>query len=424
MALLIKNAHVMDPSQQLDERLDILLENGVVARLARDIAAPEAEQVDASGLIAAPGLIDLHVHLRDPGHEYKETVASGARAAAAGGFTAVACMANTHPVNDTLAVTEYILQCARAANAARVYPIGAITRGLEGMVLTEMGELSAAGCVGFSDDGRWVANGDVMRRALEYAKPFGVPLLSHAEDRSITADGVMNDGVVATELGLEGIPWVAEDAAVARDIMLAAFTGARLHICHVSTAGAVDLVRRAKQAGVRVTCEVTPHHFTLTEEAVRGYNTNARMSPPLRTKEDVAAVRSALAEGVIDAIATDHAPHHIDDKDVDFNSAVNGIVGLETALGLTLRLVEEGFLSLGQAIERLSCGPARVLNIPGGTLREGAAADVVLFDPERRWTVDPERFYSQSRNTPFAGWTLPGVVRRTIVAGRTVFRQD
>jgi dihydroorotase len=421
MKTVIRKGRVIDPSQGRDEILDLLIVDGVVAGVEKSIQEPDAEIIDARGKVVAPGLIDIHVHLRDPGQEYKEDIVSGTRAAAAGGFSALACMPNTTPVNDTLAVTEYIRTRSLNEGAVRVYPIGAITKGLKGETLTEMGELAAAGCVAFSDDGRWVADGDLMRRALEYVKPFKVPLVSHAEDTTLTAKGVMNEGFVATDLGLKGIPWVAEDAAVFRDLMLAALTGAPLHVCHISTQGSVEILRSAKKRGIPVTCEVTPHHFTLTEEAVRGYDTNAKMNPPLRTPEDLEALWQGLADGTIDAIATDHAPHHRDEKNVEFNLALNGIVGLETALGLSLRLVEKGILTLAQVLEKLSTGPARVLSLPGGSLGVGAPADIVIFDPEEKWRVEPERFRSRSRNTPFADWELKGVVYRTLVGGKTVY---
>ncbi|MBN1140599.1 MAG: dihydroorotase [Deltaproteobacteria bacterium] len=421
MKTVIKNGRVVDPGPGRDESLDILIEDGVISRVASSLPDAGAEVIDARGMVVAPGLIDIHVHFRDPGQEYKETIATGTRAAAAGGFTAVACMPNTAPVNDTLAVTEYIKNRAAADGCVRVYPVGAITKGLKGETLTEMGELSTGGCVAFSDDGKWVADGDLMRRALEYVRPFGVPLLTHAEDTSLTAGGVMNEGFVATDLGLRGIPWVAENAAVYRDVMLAALTGARVHVCHISTLGSVEILRSAKKAGIPVTCEVTPHHFTLTEEAVRGYNTQAKMSPPLRTSEDIEALHRGLQDGTIDVIATDHAPHHGDEKNVEFNLAHNGIVGLETALSLTLRLVEKKILTLSQALSKMSLEPARALSLPGGELREGAPADIVIFDLERKWIVDPRRFHSKSRNTPFGGWELKGVVHRTLVAGKTVF---
>ena len=423
MKILIKGGRVLDPFQEIDASLDVLIEDGKIARLAKDIAVEDAEVVDAGGRLVTPGLVDIHVHLRDPGYEYKEDVASGCRAAVAGGFTSVACMPNTRPVNDNKAVTLYIRRRAEEAGLANVFPVGSVTKGLEGESLSEMGELREAGCPALSDDGKPVPNGELMRRALEYARPFGLTIISHAEDLSLVGEGVMNEGFVATELGLKGIPWVAEDAAVARDVMLAEFTGSRLHVAHVSTRGAVEIVRSAKKRGVRVTCEATPHHFTLTEEAVRGYDTHAKMNPPLRTAEDVDAVREGLADGTIDAVATDHAPHHDDEKNVEFNIALNGVVGLETALPLTLRLVADGILSLPRAVELLTCGPARALGIRRGTLEVGAPADVTVIDPDLKWTVDPEKLQSKSRNTPFAGWPMKGAATCTIVGGKVVFRR-
>ncbi len=424
MTTLIKGGRVLDPANGVDGSLDLLLENGKISKIARGIKAEGAEVIDAKGCLVAPGLIDIHVHLRDPGYEYKEDIASGTRAAVAGGFTAVACMPNTNPVNDNKAVTLYILQRAAEVGLAQVFPIGTITKGLKGESLSEMGELKEAGCLAVSDDGKPVLNGELMRRALEYARPFGLTLISHAEDLALVGEGVMNDGFVATELGLKGIPWVAEDAATARDVMLAEFTCGRLHVAHVSTRGAVEIIRAAKKRGVRVTCEATPHHFTLTDEAVRGYNTNAKMNPPLRSADDVAALRDGLADGTIDAIATDHAPHHYDEKNVEFNIALNGIVGLETALPLTLRLVADGVLDLSRAIALLTCGPARALGIPRGTLSIGAPADVTVIDPECKWTVDKKRLLSKSKNTPFDGWQFKGAAVWTLVGGKVVYRRE
>src|SRR5574340_1168089 len=343
MMLLIKNGHIIDPANKVDEKLDLLLSDGKIAKLGKagTISADNAEVVDAAKMLVVPGLIDLHVHLREPGYEYKETVATGTAAAKAGGFTAVCCMPNTNPVNDNRSVTELILSQA-AKGSSRVFPIGAITKGSKGEELAEMGELHEAGCVGISDDGRPVMSSAVMRRAMEYARIFDIAVVSHCEDAALAARGVMNEGFVATELGLRGIPNAAEDVMTGRDISLAELTGARLHICHVSTAGAVRLIREAKQRGVKVTAETAPHYFTLTDEAVRGYNTNAKMNPPLRGEADVAAMKAALADGTIDAIATDHAPHGMDEKAVEFDAAPFGIVGLETSVGLSLKLVSEG----------------------------------------------------------------------------------
>jgi len=424
MSILIKNGRVIDPANQIDGQLDLLIENGKIVKVGKGLKADKAEIIDASGQLVVPGLIDLHVHLRDPGLEYKEDIVSGTSAAVAGGFTSVACMPNTKPVTDNQTVVHYILNKAKEQGSCNVFPVGSITKGLQGETLSEMGEMYQCGAVGFSDDGKPVENSEIMRRALEYARPFGFPIISHAEDLALAGSGVMNEGFVATELGLKGIPWVAEDAMIARDIMLAEFTGGRLHVAHVSTKGGVEMIRQAKQRGVRVTGEATPHHFTLTDEAVRGYNTNAKMNPPLRSEEDVAAVRAGLSDGSLDAIATDHAPHHIDEKNVEFNIAMNGIVGLETALPLTLRLVDEGVLSLNRAIELLTSGPAAAFNLKRGNLGEGAVADVTIIDPACQWTLDPARLRSKSKNTPFGGEQLKGAASVTIVAGKVVYRRS
>lgn len=422
MNILIKGGRVIDPAQGLDAVLDVLIEDGKITKIGKGLKG-QGETIDAAGKLVTPGLIDLHVHLRDPGQEYKEDIVTGTRAAAAGGFTSVACMPNTNPVNDNKAITLYIRNKAREEGAVNVFPVGCITKGLKGESLAEMGELKEAGCLAVSDDGKPVTSGELMRRAMEYARPFGLTIISHAEDLSIVGEGVMNDGFVATELGLKGIPWVAEDAAVARDVMLAEYTGARLHVAHVSTKGAVEIVRLAKKRGVKVTCEATPHHFTLTDEAVRGYKTDAKMNPPLRSADDVEAVRAGLADGTIDAIATDHAPHHIDEKNVEFNIALNGVVGLETALPLTLKLVEEKVLSLSDAVARLTVGPASALGIPRGTLAEGVPADVTVIDPNLAWTVEPAKLQSKSKNTPFTGWQMKGAAVYTIVGGKVVWKR-
>jgi len=424
MKILVKGGRVIDPAQGIDGTLDLLIVDGKIETIGKEPEAGGAEVIDARGKLVTPGLVDIHVHLRDPGYEYKEDIVSGTRSAAAGGFTSVACMPNSNPVNDNKAVTLYIRRKASEEGTVNVFPVGSITKGLKGESLAEMGELKEAGCPAVSDDGRPVTSGELMRRALEYARPFGLTVVSHAEDLSLVGEGVMNDGFVATELGLKGIPWVAEDAAVARDVMLAEFTGSRLHVAHVSTKGAVEIVRQAKRRGVHVTAEATPHHFTLTDEAVRGYNTNAKMNPPLRGAEDVAAVRAGLADGTIDAIATDHAPHHFDEKNVEFNIALNGIVGLETALPLSLRLVEEGVLPLDELVARLTIGPSRALGIPRGTLEVGGAADVTVIDPELKWTVEAAKLLSKSKNTPFDGWKMKGAAVCTIVGGKVVFRRE
>ncbi len=421
MKILIKNGRVIDPANNIDTVQDILIEDGRIAQLAVGIDTNDAEVVDATGLLVTPGLIDLHTHLRDPGLEYKEDIISGTRAAAAGGVTSLACMPNTSPVNDTLAITKYMVDKAKAEGSANVFPIASISKGMKGETLTEMGELKAAGCVGFSDDGLPVRSGELMRRAFEYADTFDAPIISHAEDLSLVGDGVMNDGPVATELGLKGIPWVAEDAATAREIMLAEFTGGRLHMCHVSTKGSIDLVRQAKARGVRVTCEVTPHHFTLTDAAVRGYDTNAKMNPPLRSQADVEAVLAGLADGTVDAIATDHAPHHYDEKNVEFAIAMNGIIGLESLLPLSLKLVDDGVIDLNKAISLMTDQPAKIINIDRGTLTVGAIADIAVIDPQLEWTFTAESLHSKSKNSPFIGWSMRGAAVKTLLAGKVVF---
>jgi len=410
---------VIDPSQKLDARADVLIEDGKVATVgeALDIAG-SVETFDAGGLVVCPGFIDMHVHLREPGFEYKETIASGTRAAAAGGFTAVACMANTFPVNDNRAVTDYILARAKVEGVVRVYPIAAVTRNLEGKQLAEMAEQAEAGCVAFSDDGKCIMNAELYRRAMEYALPFGAPIISHAEDCHLAHEAPMNEGIVSTELGLSGQPGAAEDVMVARDIILAELTGAHLHIAHISTGAAVRLVRDAKARGVRVTAEVTPHHLVLTDEAVRSYDPNCKMAPPLRTKRDVEACLEALADGTIDCVATDHAPHATSEKEGEFAEAANGIVGLETAVPLLLdRLVRPGVIDLPTLVTRMSTAPARLLNLPGGSLAAGADADITILDLARAWTVEPASFRSRSRNTPFAGQSGVGAPWMVLVGG-------
>jgi dihydroorotase len=422
MSLLIRNGRLVDPASGADAVQDVWIADGRIQKVGRGLKTPAGvEALDATGKVVCPGFIDMHVHLREPGFEYKETIASGTRAAAAGGFTAVACMANTFPVNDNRAVTDYILARARVEGVVRVYPIGAVTRNLEGRQLAEMGEQAEAGCVAFSDDGKCVMNAELYRRAMEYALPFGVPVISHAEDCHLADRGTMHEGLVSTELGLAGQPSAAEDVMVARDIILAELTGAHLHIAHISTAGAVRLVREARARGVRVTAEVTPHHLLLTDEAARSYDSNYKMAPPLRTKRDVEACREALLDGTIDCVATDHAPHALSDKEGEFAEAANGVVGLETAVPLLLdRLVRPGIVDLPTLVTRLSTGPARLLNLPGGSLAPGAAADITILDLERPWTVDPAAFRSRGRNTPFAGLTGVGAPWLTLVGGQKV----
>jgi dihydroorotase len=423
MSLLIRNGRVVDPANSTDAVQDVLITAGRIERVGPALPPPAAATVlDATGKIVCPGFIDIHVHLREPGYEYKETVATGTRAAAAGGFTAVCCMANTHPVNDNRSITDYIRSKAAVEGVVRVYPIGAVTRGLSGEELAELAELAEAGCVAFSDDGKCVMNAALYRRAMEYTLPFGAPVISHAEDHHLSRGASMHEGVVSTELGVTGAPAAAEDIMVARDILLAELTGAHVHIAHLSTAGAVRLVRDAKARGVRVTAEVTPHHLLLTEDAVRTFDANAKMNPPLRSKHDTEVLLEALVDGTIDCIATDHAPHAGSEKEGEFDRAAFGIVGLETAVGLILdRLVKPGALPLATLIARLSRDPARLLGLPGGHLAPGAPADVTILDPAAEWTVDPARFQSRSRNTPFDGWSVTGRPWKTIVGGGIVW---
>ncbi len=419
--ILIRGGHVIDPGR-VNGVADVLIEGGKIAAVGRNVSAPRAAAViDATGLLVLPGFVDLHVHLREPGFEYKETIETGTAAAVAGGFTSVCCMPNTDPVNDNQSITEFILERAQAAGNAQVFPIGAITKGSEGKELAEIGDLRRAGCVAISDDGRPVMNSLVMRRAMEYALAFDLPVVDHCEDLHLAEGGCMNEGLVSTELGLPGIPAAAEDIMVARNLALAELTGARLHLAHISTAGSVRMVREAKARGIRVTAEACPHHFSLTEEVCRGYNTHAKMNPPLRTWQDVQAVKEGLRDGTIDVIATDHAPHAPQEKQQEFAEAPFGIVGLETALPLTLALVEEGVLTLEAAVAKLTVEPAKAFGLAKGTLAPGADADVTLVDPQAQWEVDPARFRSKSRNTPFAGWKVKGRVTTTLVKGRVVY---
>jgi dihydroorotase len=426
--LLIRNGRVVDPSQDIDQGMDILLEDGRVADVGERLGGVgDAEVVDVAGLVVAPGFIDLHTHLREPGFEYKETIESGCRAAVAGGFTAVCCMANTDPVNDDPSVTRFIRERAADVGLARVYPIGAISKGCRGEELAEIGEMVRAGAVAVSDDCRPVGNSLLMRRALEYARSFEVPIAAHAEDLDLADDGLMHEGAVSTRIGLKGLASVAEEVMVARDLLLAERTGGRLHLCHLSTAASLEAVRTAKARGVSVTCEVASHHFSLTDEdvAAANYDPNWKTNPPLRAASDVAAVRKALADGTVDAIVSNHAPHHTDEKEVDFSEAPFGIVGLETAVSLAIdRLLHGKVLGLKRLVQLFSTSPARVFSLPGGTLKVGSPADVTVLDPRRRRTVDPARFASKSRNTPFAGITLRGAPVMTVIGGQVVWRAD
>lgn len=418
MRLILKNGRLLDPGRGLDAAGDVVVEGDRILTLGQEIAAGGPGVLDCTGLVIAPGFIDLHVHLREPGFEYKETIESGTRAAAAGGFTAVCAMPNTQPINDNAGATAHLAQRARELGHARVYPIGAITEGSRGERMAGLGAMWQAGAVGFSDDGRPVMNAQMLRRALEYASMLPAPVIEHAEDLHLSAGGAMHAGARALQLGLRGISSTSEATMVARDLLLAEETGGHIHIAHLSTAASVRLVREAKGRGVRATCEATPHHFTLCDEDVRGYDTNYKMNPPLRGHEDREAVIAGLADGTIDAIATDHAPHAGHEKQQEFDRAPFGIIGLETALPLALRLVAEGRLSLGRMVEALSCAPARIFGLPGGRLEPGALADITVFDPEREWTYDPARSLSKSRNTPFGGWRMRGRAVYTIVGGR------
>jgi dihydroorotase len=417
MNLLITGARVIDPSQELDATLDILIEGGSVARVDKKLKAEGVETIDAKGLIATPGFIDLHTHLREPGQEHKETIATGTRAAVAGGFTAVCAMANTVPPNDERAVTEMVLAEARRNGWCRVYPIGAVSKGLKGEEMAELADLRAAGCVAASDDGKPVYNAQLMRRALEYSAMLGMPIVAHEEDANLNEGGVMHEGYYSTLLGMRGIPAASEETMVARDVILARLTGAHVHIAHLSTAGAVEAVRRARAEGVKVTCEVTPHHIALTDEAVQSFSTNLKMNPPLRSENHRLALLDGIADGTVDAIATDHAPHHFDEKNVEFDLAPMGIIGLETAFAVCYQqLVQSKVIELPRLIELLTSGPAGVFNLPGGTLRPGALGDVTLIDLDATHRIE-RPFHSKASNTPFLGVTLKGRIVTTIVGG-------
>jgi len=422
--LLIRNGRLLDPSQEIDAEVDCLIEDGRVVGVGTDLPVEGAEFLDAEGAWIAPGFIDMHTHLREPGQEYKEDLASGGTAAVAGGFTQVACMANTDPVNDDPSVTKYILDRAEKDSPAKIRPIAAATRRLEGRVMTEMMALRDAGAVAFSDDGATIMDTAVMRSVLEYSKLADAPVIVHAEDCHLRAGGVINEGSVSTRLGLPGNPVAAEEIMIARDIRLAELTGAHLHIAHVSSAGSVELIRRAREAGIRVTSEVTPHHLTLTDEATTGFDTNTRVAPPLRRPADLEALRNALAEGVIDVMATDHAPHASYEKEVEFTEAPPGMLGLETALAVTLELVRENILTPLEFVRRWSTNPARLLGIEGGSLAKGCPGDLVLINPDREWVYDPSQGFSKSRNSPWTDSAMTGRVVATIVDGRLVYHHE
>ena len=430
MKWLIRGGRLIDPRNQVDDLMDIYIQQGKVIDLQpvpakrASKSSPDYRVIPAEGMVITPGLIDMHTHLREPGFEYKETILTGTRAAVAGGFSAVVCMANTQPVNDNQSVTDYILQKAKEARLARVFPVGAVSAGLKGEVLAEYGELKMAGVIALSDDGRPVVNSQMMRRAMEYARTFDLPIISHCEDLSLSLPGVMNEGPTSTKLGLHGIPSAAEEIMVYRDILLCQMTETPLHIAHVSTAGSVQLIREAKKKGLPVSAETAPHYFSLTEEAVVGFDTLAKMNPPLRTQEDLLAIQKGLKDGTIEAIASDHAPHSTLEKEVEFDQAAMGIIGLETALPLTLRLVHQGILTLPQAIAKLTQGPARILRLSGfGSLSLSGPAHLTIIDPDLEFQVDVRSFVSRSKNSPFNGWTLRGKAVLTMVDGRIVFNQ-
>jgi dihydroorotase len=426
MLMLIRGGRVIDPGN-LDGIMDILIANGKIAEIKKagwqTDEYPGSKIIDASGKIVTPGLIDMHVHLREPGHEYKETIETGCLAAAFGGFTAVCTMPNTNPVNDCRQVTEYILQKAQSADTVRVYPVAAISPGLKGDGLCEYGELKVAGAVALSDDGHPVMNSQLMRRALEYAKGFELPVISHCEDLDLAAGGTMNEGAIATRMGLAGIPNASESIMVMRDIALCELTGVPIHIAHVSTEESLRAIRDAKKRGIPVTAETAPHYFTLTEESVKEYNTNTKMNPPLRSGHDREAVCQALADGTIDVIATDHAPHSSIEKEVEFDKAANGIIGLETSVSLALKLVENGVINMTRLVEKMSTNPARILGIETGLL-VGRPADITIIDPERSYHVNADNFRSLSRNTPFDGWDMKGKAVLTMVGGKIVYQDQ
>lgn len=419
-SLVLRGGRVIDPLHNVDEETDVLIRDGKITDRGKGLNAGGATEIDCRNRVVTPGLIDLHVHLREPGHEYKEDIESGARSAAQGGFTSVCTMPNTKPVNDNATVTDYILRRAREANLVRVYPVGAISKGLAGEQLADIGDMVDAGAVAISDDGYCLMNAGLMRRALEYARSFDIPISQHAEDSDLCHGACMTEGDASTRAGLKGAPVQSEDVIVARDVYLVELTGARYHVAHISSGGAIDEVRQAKKRGLPVTCEVTPHHFTLTDEACLDYDTSTRVNPPLRPSAHRDAVFEGLADGTIDCIATDHAPHSSIEKDVEFDQASPGMVGLETALGLSLQLVRDSVITLPDLISKLTCNPAKLFRLPGGHIGEGAVADVTIIDLDRKMRVDKAGFVSKSSNSPFLGWELQGAATHTIVGGRVV----
>ena len=425
MKYIIKGGTVVDPQSGMQEKLDILVEDGIIREISQEIKGEGLDVLSAEGLTVSPGLVDIHVHFRDPGYEYKEDIVTGSAAAAKGGFTSVACMPNTNPVLDNAALIQYVINKSRNRGKINVFPIGCITKGMKSEELAEIGELKEAGAVGISDDGRPVLKPSLLRKALEYAKMFSIPVMSHCEDLDLVDGGAMNEGAMSTYLGLRGIPKAAESVGVARDVLIAEETDAPIHICHVSTKNSIDVIRSAKSRGVKVTCETAPHYFTLTDRAAEGFNTNAKMNPPLRDEEDLKSVIEGLRDGTIDAIATDHAPHHIDEKNVEFEHAMNGIVGLETSLGLGITyLVKQGILTISQLIEKMSSAPSKIIGIDRGTLAVGSAADITIFDAEKEFVVNTDEFESKAKNSPFGGLKLYGAVEYTIVGGKIVYNRE
>lgn len=423
MKLLVKGGRIIDPENGIDAVMDLLIEDGIVARVGKNLKSKADETVDASGKLVCPGFIDMHVHLREPGCEYKEDIASGTRAAAAGGFTTVCCMPNTDPVIDNIAVVRFIKERAQHSGMVNVIPIGSITKQQKGQELSEYADLLAAGCMAFSDDGKPVSSAGVMRNALEYVKMFDVPLLVHCEDMNLVSDGQMHEGYYSTYYGLKGIPAEAEEVMVARDIILARLTGSRVHFCHVSAMGALEQIRQAKAAGLSVTCEATPHHLTLSDKILGDYDTDCKVNPPLRSEAHIEALRAALLDGTVDCIATDHAPHNLESKDCEWNLASNGISGLETAVAVIMdQLVSRGLLDLESMVRLFTTGPAEIMGLAKGGLTPGDAADVTIIDPEAEKTVDPQQFYSKGKNTPYKGMRLKGWPWLTIVAGKIVYR--
>ena len=420
--LLLKRGRVIDPSQGLDKVADILIEDGKIVQIGEiDVEADHVE--DVSGKLVVPGLVDMHVHFREPGFEHKEDIETGSRAAVAGGFTSVAPMPNTNPVTDNRAVVEFVCSLALKTNLAKVYPIGALTKGLKNEEMAEIGDMIEGGAVAFSDDAFPIENSGLMRRVMDYCAMFGITVILHCEDKALSDEGLMNEGLLSTILGLRGIPDASEEIPIAGNILLAKLTGCKVHIAHVSTRGSVEIIRRAKEDGIEVTCETCPQYFTLTEEVLKGYDTNAKINPPLRTADDVAAIKEGLADGTIDVIATDHAPHAIEEKETEFAVAPCGMIGLETSVGLVMtELVKAGVITNSDAIEKMTIVPARILGIDAGTLHVGKPADITVIDPALHWTVDPTEFKSKSKNTPLSGKSLLGKPAITIVDGRIVYR--